>query len=82
MPVGLVEAEDETARDAVAVEQSLELLEAADHPVDVAAEMRVRVEDVGTGRQLGAQLRLEVGEELFGACQWLAHPRNLPRRGI
>ena len=47
MPVGLVEAEHEAARDAVAVHHPLELLVVPDHPVDVVPEMGVRVEDVG-----------------------------------
>ena len=46
VPVRLVEAEDEGARDAVAVQRAEELLVAADHPVDVRAEVRVGVEDV------------------------------------
>ena len=64
MAVGLVEAEEEAARDAVVVHDRLELLERPDHPVDVVAEMGVRVEDVRARGQLGAQLRLEAGEEL------------------
>ena len=55
VPVGLVEAEHEGARDAVPVHRADQLLVAADHPVDVRAEMRVRVEDVELGREIGAQ---------------------------
>ena len=55
MPVGLVEAEDEGPRDAVAVHRAEELLVASDHPVDVRAEVRVGVEDVQVGGQVGAQ---------------------------
>ena len=49
--VGLVEAEHERARDPVLRHQLLEALVVADHPVDVGAEMEVRVEDVGARRQ-------------------------------
>ena len=52
MTVGLVEAEHERPGDAVGVEQPDELLVAPDHPVDVVAEVRVRVEDLQAGRQV------------------------------
>ena len=78
LPVGLVEAEDVGPRDVVAVHDREELLEAAHHPVDVVAEVRMRVEDVRPCRELGAELRLEAREELLCAFQGLAHPLNLP----
>ena len=52
MPVGLVEAEHERARDRVLVHQREQLVVVADHAVDVVAEMEVRVEDL---RALGQQ---------------------------
>ena len=57
---------------------AIELLVAADHAVDVVAEMGVRVEDVRARGQLAAQLGLEAGEELLCALERLAHPLNLP----
>ena len=59
---------------AVAVEDRRSAPRAARHAVDVVAEMRVRVEDVGARRQLAAQLRLEGGEQLLGALE--ARSRN------
>ena len=55
MPVGLVEAEDERPRDAVRALDREQLVAVTDHPVDVVAEMDVRVEDRRPGRQLGAR---------------------------
>ena len=46
MPVGLVEAEHERARDAVALLPLEELVEVADHSVHVGPQMDVRVEDL------------------------------------
>jgi len=82
MPVRLVEAEDiGEARDPVAVEDRLELLVPSAHPVDVVAEMRVCVEDVGAGGQLRAELGLKGGEELLCSFERLAHSLNLPAKG-
>ena len=78
MPVRLVEAEDVAPRDPVAVHGRLELLEASGHPVDVVAEVRVCVEDVGARGQFGAELRLEGRKELFCSFERFAHPLNLP----
>ena len=78
MPVGLVEAEHEAARHAVPVHALLELLVAPAHAVDVGAEMGVRVEDLRSRRQLGAELRLEGVEQLLGPLERCAHPWNLP----
>ena len=55
VPVGLVEAEHEGARDPVAVHDADELLVAPDHPVDVRAEVRVGVEDLEVGGEVGAE---------------------------
>ncbi len=55
VPVGLVEAEDEGSRDAVAVHGAEELLVVAHHPVDVRAEVRVGVEDVQVDGESRAQ---------------------------
>ena len=55
MPVGLVEAEHEGPRDAVAVHGADQLLVAPDHPVDVRAEVGVGVEDLEVGGEIGAQ---------------------------
>jgi hypothetical protein len=74
MPVGLVEAEHEAAGDAEPVHQLLELLVASDHPVDVVAEMDVRVEDVRVRRQLGPELVLPVGEQLLCTIERGLHP--------
>ena len=64
VPVGLVEAEHEGARDAVLGHQLLELLVVADHPVDVVTEMEVGVEDVGVGRQQSPQLVIPLLDQL------------------
>ena len=55
VPVGLVEAEHEGPRDAVAVHGADQLLVAPDHPVDVRAEVGVGVEDLEVGGEIGAQ---------------------------
>src|SRR5215210_8185158 len=47
MPVGLVHAEHEAARDREAVTDAIQLLVDALHAVDVVAEMDVRIEDLG-----------------------------------
>jgi hypothetical protein len=52
--VGLVEAEEEGARDAVAIHDALELVVLPGHPVDVLSQMDMRVEDVGIGGKLVA----------------------------
>ena len=52
MPVGLVEAEHEAARDPVLLHAADQVVVDAQHPVDVRAEVRVRVEDVGAGGEL------------------------------
>ena len=64
VPVGLVEAEHERARDPVLGHQRLELVVVADHPVDVMSEVEMDVEDVGACRQKPLELRLPLFEEL------------------
>jgi hypothetical protein len=49
---GLVHAEHERSADSVALHHALELVVVADHPVDVVAEVKVRVEDRRVFRQL------------------------------
>ena len=71
--VGLVEAEHERARDPVPLLPRDQLVEVADHPVDVGAEMDVRVEDLGARGQLRAHDRLEALDERLGAQQDVLH---------
>jgi hypothetical protein len=59
MPVGLVEAEHERSRDPVQLLSRDELVEVADHSIDVGAEMDVRVEDLGVRGQLRPRERRE-----------------------
>ena len=80
MPVGLVEAEDVRARDPVRALDGKQLVGVAGHPVDVLAEMDVRVEDGRSRRQLGAR---EVGVLHQQAVRALdrVHALSLWRRG-
>ena len=73
VPVGLVEAEHERARDSVSLLARDQLVEVADHPVDVGAEMDVRVEDLGARGQLRAHDRLEALDERLRAQQDVLH---------
>ena len=75
MPVGLVEAEHEGARDAVARLELLELVVVADHPVDVLTEVQVRVEDRGALREQPPSLVVPAGDQLERTCLWL-HPAD------
>src|SRR2546430_1436854 len=81
MAVGLVEAEHVGARDSERIHRRDQLVVMADHPVDVVAEVRVRVEEIRACGQLVAQLGLEAGEQLLGALDRLGHLRNLPAAG-
>ena len=63
MPVGLVEAEHEGARDPVCALDPQQLVEIAAHAVDVGAEMDVRVEELHVRRQLRAHDVLEALDE-------------------
>ena len=58
LAIGLVEAEHERAAESESVEDRRELVEAADHPVDVVSEVRVGVEEVGVLGKLAAELLL------------------------
>ena len=72
--VGLVEAEHEGARDAVLGHQVLELVVVADHPVDVAPEVQVRVEDLGAVGQQAPDLLVVAPDQLQRAFEWVGHP--------
>ena len=63
VPVGLVHAEDVRPGHAVGVHDPEQLVEAALHAVDVVAEVRVHVEDLGALGKLLAQLRVPEGTE-------------------
>ena len=78
--VGLVEAEHERARDAVAAHHLGELVVVADHAVDVVPQMEVRVEDLGAGRQLAHELLVVGRAELERACERIRHLAKLPCR--
>ena len=78
MAVGLVEAEDDAARDAVPVDDGLELVVAPAMPSMSSPRCSVGVEDVRAGGQLRAELGLEGGKELLCSLERLAHPLNLP----
>ena len=78
--VGLVEAEDEAARDPVLRHPALEVVVDAHHPVDVRPEMHVRVEDVRAVRQLAAQLVVPLRHQLLGTLQRFVHsPESMQR---
>ena len=73
MAVGLVEAEHETAGDPVLVHPALEILVDPDHAVDVGAEMRVSVEDVGALGEFLAQLVVPLSHQVLGTLQRVVH---------
>ena len=77
--LGLVEAEHVRARHAVAVHPADELVVDADHPVDVVAEMRVRVEDVELRRQAGAHALVPARDDLPCPFERI-HPSESTRR--
>ena len=74
MPIRLVEAEHESVPHAVLGHQRLELVVVADHPVDVPAQMEVRVEDLGLRRQQRLYLPVVPGDELERASEGVGHP--------
>ena len=74
MPIRLVEAKHEGVPHAVLGHQRLELVVVADHPVDVPAEMEVRVENLGLRRQQGLHLPVVPGDELERASEGVGHP--------
>src|SRR3954451_20736303 len=49
----------------------------AEHPVDVGAEVRVRVEDVGAVGELALQLRVPLLHQLLGTLQRVVHGLSL-----
>ena len=58
------------------------LVAVADHAVDVLAEMGVRVEDLGAGRQLGERERCVALEQVVRTADRV-HPLSLGRlRGV
>ena len=73
MPVGLVHAEHEGARDPVAVVDLLELLVDAAEAVDVVSEVHVRVEDLGPVGQLAPQFLVVTGDQLLGSSEHVFH---------
>jgi hypothetical protein len=79
--VGLVQAEHEGVGDAVLAHQALELVVVADHSVDVAAEMKVGVEDLGACREHALHLPVIPAYELESSSQCVAHPRKASRTG-
>ena len=71
--VGLVEAEHERSRDPVPLLARDQLVEIADPPVDVGAEMDVRVEDLELLRKLLADQLLEALDERLRPQQYVLH---------
>ena len=82
MPVGLVQAEHEAARDAVPVHALFELLVAAGHAVDVVAEVRVRVEDLGAGGKLGVAAPPRTRRRAPGPARTAHSPPGIYRRAL
>ena len=78
--VGLVEAEHEAPLDPVALVQAGELLEGADHPVDVVPEVDVRVEDRLIRGQDRRQRRVPASDELLCLGERLLHGASLVAR--
>jgi hypothetical protein len=79
--VGLVEAEHEGPRDPVVRHQLLEPVVVADHPVDVGAQMEMRVEDVGAGREHSADLGVVERRELECPVHDVGHAPTLTTPG-
>jgi hypothetical protein len=73
VPVDLVHAEHEAARNSVAIEDPLEVLVDPGHPVDVVAEVDVRVEDLHVLRQLAPQLLVVAGDQRLRLLEHLFH---------
>ena len=78
LAIGLVQAEGEGALDVRPREVLEQHVERADHPVDVGSDVDVRVEELGSGRQAGAELLLVLLYETACPLQNLVHPVNLP----
>ena len=73
MPVRLVQTEHEAAGDAVLVHPPLQVLVDPDHAVDVGAEVRVGIGDVGALRQLPAKLLVPLRHQRLGTLQRVFH---------
>ena len=78
LAVGLVHAERKRPLRTGTAEKLDELLARRDHPVDVAADVDVRVEDGGSRRQARAKLRLVALHQTACPLQNLVHAMNLP----
>ena len=79
--VRLVEAEHEGARDPVPGHHLLEVVVVADHPVDVGAEVEMRVEDVRARRHHPSHLAVVQRRQLERPVQYMGHPRKLTTTG-
>jgi len=73
VPVGLVEAEHEAARDRVAVHEPLQLLVLAAEAVDARAEVDVRVEDLRVLRQILPEHLVVLRDECFRPRKLVVH---------
>ena len=73
MAVRLVQAEHEAARDPVTVVDGHQIVVAAAEPVDVLAEMDVRVEDLGTFRKRREQHPRVVVDQCLRASERFVH---------
>ncbi len=73
MPVRLVEAEHEAVGHPVLLRPADEVVVDPDHPVDVRAEMRVRVEDVGAVRKLATELVVPLRHQLLRFLERFLH---------
>ena len=82
MPVRLVQTEHEAAGDAVLGHPAFQVLVDADHPVDVGAEVRVRVENVRTPRQLSAKLLVPLRHQDLGTLQRVVHALESMQRPL
>ena len=73
VPVGLVQAEHEAARDPVRPVDPLEVLVDPGHAVDVVPEVDVRVEDLDALGQLPCQLVVVAGDQRLRLLEHLLH---------
>ena len=73
MAVGLVETEHERSGESIALLARHQLVEVADPPVDVGAEMDMRVEDLQVLRKLCADELLEALDERLRAQKHVLH---------
>ena len=76
--VGLVQAEHERALDPVPVLQLDQVVVAPGHPVDVVAEVDVRVEDPRAFGQDATELVVIPGDQPLGTLESVLHGRSLP----